>query len=629
MNQSCFFILFFVSVLAVGQPEPIPKNILNSFPETYLHLLQHDVDEKYLENYAQDNARGKYKLTYFHNAYYNQPVLESYVRSILNKLDPGNTDELDVFITRLTFFNAFTIVDGSVFVNISALAEMSSEAELAFLLGHEYAHYLKSHAREGYLKNRKAGLHINRIQARENMSLSQKNEFEADSLGFVLACNAGYDPRAMDILTQRLIFLQKKSYISLGGKYDKSDVMPSTHPLGEERLRKIKMLEYDGLGELNPNGKKRFENIKRIAEFEFLKLLDESFDIHTMITFPLKKFLMTGDDVYLPTLVRGIRKALLVMPDLKKEGFMTTHFKQRETIFKKRENLMNHLYYEFPDSAEINIMHQTAAINFKKVPFYSFDQAFKYFIGRAVKGGYEEPLLDKVLHYGVKSASGRKAVNQYLKNENNLYYDYAEALKLGKVNENLEKGEDVVLLGGFHKTVFKKNWMYSNSIEEFKGRHEFLSDLRNKYKSKGQDFKLYNYDDFIQENELGRYLPVVERLIYAGRFKDLFNFDPRIYYAFRNANVKSLEYLKVDYYNIRRRWRNWGFMAVPPIGLLFLMKFTPAFSPYLSLSNYYQVRFQEGEWLGGVNSELKYMPMSRRRALKIMYKTHKKFRRIQ
>ena len=204
-----------------------------------------------------------------------------------------------------------------------------------------------------------------------------------------------------------------------------------------------------------PSGKERFENIKRFAEFEFLKLLDESFDIHTMITFPLKKFLITGDDVYLPTLVRGIRKALLVVPELKKEGFMTTHFQQRETMFKKRENLIHHLYYEFPDSAEINIMHQTAAINFKKVPFYSFDQAFKYFINRAVKAGYEEPLLDKVLHYGVKSAPGRTALNQYLKNKNNLYYDYAEALKYGKVNENLEKGEDVVLLGGFHKTVFK------------------------------------------------------------------------------------------------------------------------------------------------------------------------------
>jgi serine protease Do len=167
-----------------------------------------------------------------------------------------------------------------------------------------------------------------------------------------------------------------------------------------------------------------------------------------------------------------------------------------------------------------------------------------------------------------------------------------------------------------------------NSIEEFKGRHEFLADLREKYKSKGQDFKLHNYEDFIQKNELGRYLPIVERLIYAGRYNDLFKFDPRIYYAFRNANVKSLEYLRVDYYNIRRRWRNWGFMAIPPIGLLFLIQFTPAFSPYLSLSNYYQIRFEDGEWLGGVNSELKYMPMSRRRALKIMYKTHKKFRRI-
>ena len=181
MTKRLLFLFLSVSIVSFSQSDPIPKKLLEAFPETYRSLLQHDIDEKYLENYALDNANGKYNLTYFHNAYYDQPVLVSYVRSILDKLDPGKTDKLDVFITRSTAFNAFTIVDGSVFVNISALAEMSSEAELAFLLGHEYAHYLEGHARKGYLKNREAGLHINRIQAKENMTFSQKNEFEAEN----------------------------------------------------------------------------------------------------------------------------------------------------------------------------------------------------------------------------------------------------------------------------------------------------------------------------------------------------------------------------------------------------------------------------------------------------------------
>lgn len=627
--KTVFLTLLLFQTISIYSQEAIPKKLLDAFPKVYDQLLDHDIDDKYIENYAMDNARGKFQMTFFHNVYYDQPVLVSYVRSILKKLAPGEVDGIDVFITRSTYFNAFTIVDGSVFVNISALAEMTSEAELAFLLAHEYAHFLQSHAKKGYLNNRKSGLHLNRIQARSNMSFSQGYEFEADSLGFEMACKAGYDARAMDVLTQRLIFLQKKSFLSWSGKYDKASVMPTTHPVGEERLRKIKMLEFEGDGELFPNGKERFENIKRLAEFEFLKLLDESFDIHSMISFSLKKFLSTGDEVYLPTLVRGIRKALLLSPGLKKEAFMTTHFNKREEMFGKKENILHHLYYEFPDSSEVNIMHQKQAVNFKKIPFLTYEQAFKYFVNRAVKAGYEEPLLDKVMHFGVKSGYGRKAMAAYLKNPNNLYYDFAMALKHGKVNENLSEGEDVVLLGGFHKTEFKKNWVYSNSVEEFKGRHEFLSDLREKYKSKGLEFKLYNYEDFIQKNELGKFLPVVERLISMGQYHNMFNFDPRLYYAFKNANVKSLEYLNVDYYNIHRRWRNWIMMAPPltPLGALILLRYPPVFSPYLSVSTYYQIRFHDGAWSGGVNQELKYMPMSRNRALKIMYKTHKYFRR--
>lgn len=631
MRTKIIFLIGVFSIFTISNisSQVIPKELLEAYLQNYEALLDHDVDEKYIENYALDNAMGKYQMTYFHRAYYDQPVLESYVRSILERIAPEKSKGLDVFITRSTHFNAFTIVDGSVFVNISALAEMTSEAELAFLLAHEFGHFLQEHAKKGYLNNRKSGLHVSKIQSRNNMSFSQGYEFEADSVGFVLACKAGYDARAMDLLTQRLIFLQKKSFLTWSGKYDKASVMPTTHPVGEERLRKIKMLEYEGVGELFPNGKERFENIKRLAEFEFLQLLDESFDIHTMISYSLKRFLTTGDNVYLPTLVRGIRKALLLSPQLEKEGFFTTHFQHRETMFAKKENILNHLYYEFPDSAEVNVMLQQKAINFKKIPFYSFKQAFKYFSTRAVKAGYQEPLLDKVMHYGVKSAPGRTALNAYLKNKNNLYYDYALALKLGKVNENLSEGEDVVLVGGFHKTSFKKNWMYSNAIEEFKGRHEFLSDLREKYNKKDLEFKLYNYEDFVQQNELGKYLPIVERLISIGQYTNMFNYDPRLYYAFKNANVKSLEYLNVDYYNIRRRWRNLVWLVPPltPLGGLFILNYPPLFSPYLSISTYYQIKFENGEWYGGVNQELKYAPMSKKRAINIMYKTHKKFGR--
>ena len=107
-----------MSIFVNAQSEPIPKELLEAFPETYNDLLNHEIEDKYLENYAQDNANGKYKMTYFHNAYYDQPVLESYVRSILKKLDPSKADELDVPIYLKNEFLIPSVVNDLIEKNI-------------------------------------------------------------------------------------------------------------------------------------------------------------------------------------------------------------------------------------------------------------------------------------------------------------------------------------------------------------------------------------------------------------------------------------------------------------------------------------------------------------------------------
>ena len=95
-------LLLFQSAIIFSQ-EAIPRKLLDAFPKVYDQLLNHDVDEKYIENYAMDNARGKFQMTFFHNVYYDQPVLVSYVKSILLKLAPEEVEGIDVFITRSTY----------------------------------------------------------------------------------------------------------------------------------------------------------------------------------------------------------------------------------------------------------------------------------------------------------------------------------------------------------------------------------------------------------------------------------------------------------------------------------------------------------------------------------------------
>jgi Zn-dependent protease with chaperone function len=629
------YFLFFLSILTsfnFAQTSGIPKSYLSSYVSYYEKYLEHDVEDKYIEEYARDHAFTKFNYTFYHKIYYDQPVLVSYIRSILQKIETDRTkaDGLDIYITRSTEFNAFTIADGSMFVNIAAIAQMTSEAELAFLIAHEYGHYKLLHVKKNYLNSRKQGSPSNHRELQQQRDFSQNNELEADSLAYVLATSAGYDPRAMDILMQRLIFLQKKGSLMSNTSYNQHDVIPTTHPVGEARLDQIKMMSLKKSdASLYPNGKERFEQIKHLAEFEYLKLLDESFDIHNMISYPLKRYLLTGDEVYLPTLIRGIRKLLLLKPELNKEAFMTTHFANRESRFAKNENLIHHLYNEYPDSAELNLMHNKSVINFNRVPFQTFEQAFTYFSTVAIDAGFEEPILDKALYYGLKTAIGKAALNDYLKNENNLYYDYATQLKTKNAHEVLENGEEIILLGGFHKYVFKQGWNFRNNIDEFKNRNEFLMGMRTQYLKRELEYKIYNYEDFVQENPFGVHLSTIEQLVYGGYGKDIMDFDPRLFYAFKQSNIKSVEYLSLNSYNFTNRKFN-RLLYLPPVTPYILYYgFINRFkvSQFLSESNCYRFLHNGDEWIGQVNKSIKRSYMSNKRAQRVLYRIDRNTRR--
>ena len=74
--------------------------------------------------------------------------------------------------------------------NIACLDQISSEAEFAFLLGHEYAHYSLRHGElsceKKYAKKKKRKTSIKELN--EYNSFSQKNEMASDSLAMMLVC---------------------------------------------------------------------------------------------------------------------------------------------------------------------------------------------------------------------------------------------------------------------------------------------------------------------------------------------------------------------------------------------------------------------------------------------------------
>ncbi|MBL0743635.1 M48 family metallopeptidase [Chryseolinea lacunae] len=123
-----------------------------------------------------------------------------------------------VLIVKLPYGNAMCMGEGTFLITTGLLGRITNEAQLAFTLAHEIAHYELNHVRDRVLKAakmeyekkaRQAMVKIfrptNVVGLNELDSLrklvytmsrfSRENEREADSVGLVLMRNAGYQPQ--------------------------------------------------------------------------------------------------------------------------------------------------------------------------------------------------------------------------------------------------------------------------------------------------------------------------------------------------------------------------------------------------------------------------------------------------
>lgn len=172
-------------------------------------------------------------------------------------------------IPNASLINAFALPGGHVFVGQGLLDQMTSEDELAFVLGHEVEHIDHYHAVErvqieAQLKN--LNLDIVAAIAQIPMSLwqvgySKQQEFEADREGLRIAAAAGYSPQGAINLLER--------WTKLHSEYVMHSETPAaelsqlaieglsgyfrTHPLPSERLEQVnQVIAQDRLEVIRP-----------------------------------------------------------------------------------------------------------------------------------------------------------------------------------------------------------------------------------------------------------------------------------------------------------------------------------------------------------------------------------------
>ncbi len=130
--------------------------------------------------------------------YYNDPCTP-YVREVTKKIAAGLPDgeNIDVFVSRFVSPNAAIWQDGTLIVNIGLLARLENEAQLAFVIAHEIAHYENKHAFLQYVRKQKPANIQKRAldNLKANVAYTQKNEIEADAFALELLNKVGYDSR--------------------------------------------------------------------------------------------------------------------------------------------------------------------------------------------------------------------------------------------------------------------------------------------------------------------------------------------------------------------------------------------------------------------------------------------------
>ncbi len=147
--------------------------------------------------------------------------------------------------------NAFAVPGGYIYLTRGILALMSSEAEMAVVLGHELGHVNARHSvrKMSQLILVQVGLAVGsalsdtfaKISGVAGIGVqllflkfSRDDEREADRLGVAYSRKAGYDPsRMVDFFTS----LQKMG--DLSGKGSSLPGFLSTHPLTSERIRNV------------------------------------------------------------------------------------------------------------------------------------------------------------------------------------------------------------------------------------------------------------------------------------------------------------------------------------------------------------------------------------------------------
>lgn len=200
------------------------------------------------------------------NLLIKDPALTHYLGTLIGNVGGPAARDMRIYLARIPEFNAVMFPTGFAVVFSGLLLRMRNEAQLAGVIAHESAHFLRKHQLRQWRDMRRktdifsflamgagvaggaAGIYagdlVQLAQLGTILSLLKYNrtlEAEADAMGVRLLAEAGYDPTGMSETWQQLI-----AELDLSAKYrrkkrERDFSLFSTHPAPESRMADLKI----------------------------------------------------------------------------------------------------------------------------------------------------------------------------------------------------------------------------------------------------------------------------------------------------------------------------------------------------------------------------------------------------
>ena len=195
------------------------------------------------------------------------PELNRYVHGIICRLAPAHCPDLRVYIVETPHFNAAMAPNGFMQVWTGLMLRAQNEAQLAYVLGHEIAHYQRRHTVQQWrvIRNTTSALAFMQLATAAAghgyagdiaqyvalagiMAYSRDMERESDDIGIDLLAKAGYDPREASRIWKALEAEREAA------EDPEAFIFFATHPSTKERIgtletRAEQLVQTQGAGE--------------------------------------------------------------------------------------------------------------------------------------------------------------------------------------------------------------------------------------------------------------------------------------------------------------------------------------------------------------------------------------------